>query len=59
MPDDGISVEILASKFCNFFVEKITNIKNMLKDYISFVLEKKPGMIEFNQVSESYVGKAQ
>ena len=33
---------------------KITNIRNMLKAYTSFVLDrdKEPGMIEFNQVLE-------
>ena len=52
LPGDVISEENLARKFCNFFVDKITNIRNMLKDYVSFVLDcgEEPGIIEFNQV---------
>ena len=59
LPDTGTSEQDLASKSCNFFVDKITNIRDRLKDYSSFVIEKerKPGMLEFNQVSDSYVEK--
>ena len=34
-------------------------MRHRLKDYSNFVLEKErePGMLEFNQVSESYVEK--
>ena len=59
LPDSGSSEQDLASKFCNFFVDKITNIRDRLKDNSSFVVQKErePGMLEFNQVSESYVQK--
>ena len=40
LPDVGTSEQDLASKFCNFFVNKITNIRDRLKDYSSFVLGK-------------------
>ena len=57
--DAGTSEKDLASKFCNFFVDKITNIRDRLRDDSRFVVEKErePGMLEFNQVSESYVQK--
>ena len=56
LPEDGNSEQKLASTFCHFIVDKITNNRNMLKDYNSLDLnkEKEPGMTEF--VSESYVG---
>ena len=55
----GTSEQDLASKFCKYFVEKTTNIKDRLKDNSRFVLikERAPGMWEFNQVSGSYVQK--
>ena len=58
-PGDRISEQNLDSKFCNFFVHKITNISNILKDCSSLVLdeEKEPRMIELSQVSKSYVEK--
>ena len=40
LPNDGISEQNLASIFCNFILDKITNIRNMLKDYSNFVLDK-------------------
>ena len=40
LPDDGTSEQDLASKFCNFFVDKLTNIRDKLKEYSRFVLEK-------------------
>ena len=57
--DAGISKQDLANKFYNFFVNKIINIRDRLMDYSRFVLEKerKPGMLEFNQVSESNMQK--
>ena len=38
--NDGISEQKLASKFYNFFVNKITNIRNMLTDSSYFVLDR-------------------
>ena len=51
-PDSGTSEQDLASKFCNFFVDKITNIRDRLKDNSKFVVQKErePGMLKFNQV---------
>ena len=59
LPDVWTSEQDLASKFCNFFVDKITNIRDRLRDNRRFVVEKErePGMLEFNQVSEAYVQK--
>ena len=59
LPDAGTSEQDLASKFCNLFVDKITNIRDRLRYNSRFVVEKErePGMLEFNQVSESYVQK--
>ena len=50
LPDVGTSEQDLATKFCNFFVDKITDIRDRLKGYNSFVLEnkRKTGMLEFN-----------
>ena len=38
-------------------MDKITNIREKLRDNSRFIVEKEsePGMLEFNQVSESYV----
>ena len=57
--EDGISEQNLATKFFNFFADKITNISNILKDYSSFVLdkEKETGMTDFSLVSQSHVDK--
>ena len=57
--DAGTFEQDLAGKFCNFFVDKITNLRDRLKDYGSFVVEKErePGMLELNHVSNSYVEK--
>ena len=41
LPDFGTSEQDLVSKFCNFFVDKITNIRNDLKDNNRFVVQKK------------------
>ena len=59
LQDSGISEQDLAGKFCNFFVDKITNIRDRLKDNSRFVVQKErePGMLEFNQESELYVQK--
>ena len=59
LPDAGTSEQDLASKFCNFFVDKITNSRDSLRDEGRFVVEKEsePGMLKFNQVSESCVQK--
>ena len=40
-------------------MDKIANIRNRLKDNNRFVVQKErePGLLEFNQVSESYVQK--
>ena len=58
LPEAGTSEQDLASKFCNFFVDKITNIKDRLRDNSRFVeKEREQGMLEFNHVSESYVQK--
>ena len=40
LPDSGTSEQDLASKFCNFFVDKITNIRDRLKDNSRFVVQK-------------------
>ena len=58
-PDSRTSEQDLASTFCIFFVDKITNIRDRLKKNNRFVIQKerKPGVLEFNQVSESYVQK--
>ena len=55
LPDVGTSEQDLATKFCNFFVDKITNIRKNSRVFVE--KERKPGMLEFNQVSESYVQK--
>ena len=57
LPDSGTSEQDLVSKFCNFFVNKITNIRDRLKNNSRFFVQKErePGMLEFNQVSRSYV----
>ena len=57
LPDSGTSEQDLMSKFCNFFVEKITNIRDRCKDNSKFIVQKErePGMLKFNQVSKSYV----
>ena len=57
LPDDGTSEQDLASRFCNFFVNKITNVRDRLRDNRRFVEEKErePDMLELNQVS--YVQK--
>ena len=59
LPDSGTSEQDRASKFCNFFVDKITNIRERCKDNSRFLVQKErePGMLEFNQVSESCVLK--
>ena len=59
LPDLEASEQDLACKFCNFLVDKITNIRERLKDNFRFVVQKEgePEMLEFNQVSESYVQK--
>ena len=59
LPDSGTSEQDLVNKFCNFFVDKITNIRDRLEDNNSLVVQKErePGMLEFNQVSGSYVQK--
>ena len=59
LPDSGTSEQNLASNFCNFFVDKTTNIRGKLKDNSRFLVQKErePGMLKFNQVSESYVQK--
>ena len=59
LPDSGTPEQDLASKFCNFFIDKITNIRDRLKDNSRFVVQKErePGMLEFNQVSESLCAK--
>ena len=59
LPDAGTSEQDPARNFCNFFVDKITNIWDRLRNNSRFVLEKEreAGMLEFNQVSESYVQK--
>ena len=59
LPDLGTSEQDLASKFCNIFVDKITNIRDRLKDNSKFVVQKEsePGMLDFNQISESNVKK--
>ena len=59
LPDSGTLEQDLVSKFCNFFVDKITNIRDRLKDNSRFVVQKErePGMLQFNQVSEAYVQK--
>ena len=41
LPNSGTSEQDLASKFCNFFVDKITNIGDRLKDNSRFVLQKR------------------
>ena len=41
LPDYGTSEQDLASKFCNFFVDKITIIMHRLKDHNKFVIQKK------------------
>ena len=57
LPVSGISEQDLLRKLCNFFVDKITSIRDRLKDNSRFVVQKERelGMLEFNQVSESYV----
>ena len=59
LSDAEISEQDLASKFCNFFVDKKTNILDRLRDNSRFVVEKErePGILEFNQVSWPYVQK--
>ena len=59
LPDSGTSEQDLVSKFCNFFVDRITNIRDRLKDNSRFVVQKErePGMLEFNHISEYYVLK--
>ena len=59
LSDSRILEQYLASKFCNFFVDKINNIGDRLKDNNRFGLQKErePGVLEFRQVSESYVQK--
>ena len=41
LPDSGTSEQELASKFCNFFVDKITNVRDRLKDNSRLVEQKK------------------
>ena len=52
LPDAGTSEQDLPSKFCNFFVDMITNIGVRLRDNSRFVVqrEREPGMLELNQV---------
>ena len=59
LPDDDTSEQDLAGKFCNFFVDKITNIRDRPTDNSILVEEKErePGMLEFNQVSETLGAK--
>ena len=47
--DAGTSKQDLASEFCHFFVDKITNIRDRLRDNNRFAIEKErePGMLEF------------
>ena len=40
LSDARISEQDLANKFCNFFLEKITNIRDKLRDNSRFVVEK-------------------
>ena len=51
--DSETSEQDLASKFCNVFMDKITNIRDRLKDNSRFVVQKErePGMLEFKQVT--------
>ena len=58
-PDSGTSEQDLASKFCNFFMDKIANIRDRLRDKSRFVVQKErePGMTKFNQVLKSDVQK--
>ena len=53
------SEQDLTNKLCNIFVDKIANNREKLRDNRRFVLEKErePGILEFNQVSVSYVQK--
>ena len=46
LPDAGTSEQDLASKFCNLFVDKITNIRDRFCNNRRFVVEKEgePGM---------------
>ena len=57
LPYCGTLERDLASKFCSFFVDKITNIRDRLKDNNRFDVQKErePGMLVFKQVSESYM----
>ena len=59
LPDAENSEQDLTSKFCNFLVNKVPNIRDRLRDNSRFVVEKERelGMLEFNQKSESYVHK--
>ena len=59
LPDVRTSEKDLASIFCNFFVDKIMNSTDRLRDNSRFVVEKEiePGMLEFKQVPKSYVQK--
>ena len=63
--DDWRSEENLGSKFYNFFLDKITKIRNILKDHCGFGFGRKggPGRIEFNYVSdyseEKIIGKGE
>ena len=41
LPNGRMSEKNLESKFCNFFVDKITYIRNMPKNCNSFVLDRK------------------
>ena len=41
LPDSGTSEQDLASKFCNFCVDKIANIIGILKDDSRFVVQKR------------------
>ena len=40
IPDAETSQKDLASKFCNFFLDKITKIRERLRDNSRFVVEK-------------------
>ena len=46
LPDSRTSEQDLASKFCNFFLDKIATIRDKLKDNSRFVVQKErePGM---------------
>ena len=59
LPDSGTLEKDLAINFSSFFVGKITNIRDRLKDNNRFDVQKErePGMLEFKWVSESYMQK--